>query len=308
MRRGWSRRPGGRGATAVRVSVILAAVGCCLAAAAYATTRRADPEEAGGRVPLRPIITVRPEPVTSERVAEFDFSQPPRPPSKAIAGQPLGFECRLDEGAWEECERPVTLRSVPRGTHRFTVRAVNSAGTQGPAATAEWQRVRKPKPAGTVTLDSPTDPRPTGEPTPTPTPTGGGTEPPVEPVEPVEPPPTQLPFTIEQIGELEPLLPGAPAQTIAVRIENPNSVAISVTSLTAAIATDPPDCPALENFVLAPAAIEAGAPVIVPAESTLGLPAAGVAGPTIAMLDLPTNQDACQASELQIDLSGEATE
>ena len=46
---------------------------------------------------------------------------------------------------------------------------------------------------------------------------------------------------------------------------------------------------------------------LVAAESTATLAAAGIPGPTIAMLEQPWSQDACQAAELQIALSGEAT-
>jgi hypothetical protein len=48
-------------------------------------------------------------------------------------------------------------------------------------------------------------------------------------------------------------------------------------------------------------------PLIVPAESSVSLPEAGITGPTIAMVNLPTSQDACQEAELQIALGGEAS-
>jgi hypothetical protein len=90
-----------------------------------------------------------------------------------------------------------------------------------------------------------------------------------------------------------------------VRITNPNPSPISVVALTGTLAEDPPECPALENFVLAPAAVSPAAPFVVPAEATVALPAQ--LDPTIAMIDLPTSQDACQEAVLHIDLNGEAT-
>jgi hypothetical protein len=301
--------------TAVRVLAILAAVGCLLAAAAYATTRpapssRPDPDGGEDSRPLRPRITVHPDAVTAEATAEFDFSQPGRPPRRARPGFPLRIECRLDDGEWEACVGPLTLTRIGRGGHRFAVRAVNRAGNISPVEDFTWRRT---KPAPTPEGSSAPIPSPTSAPE-TPASAPVYPPPPIEipateehpAEEPVEPPEPGLPFTIEQVGALGDLFPGAPAQTIGVRIDNPNPEAISVTSLNAAIAADPPGCPAEENFVLTPAALGPTAPLVVPAESSRTLAEAGVAGPTIAMVNLPTSQDACQAAQLQIDLTGEA--
>ena len=304
MRFGWPKRSGGSGTTVVRTLVILAAVGLCLAGAAYAATRRAAPADDGARVPLQPRLLTHPDAVTVEAVAEFDFAQPARPTGRIRAGVPLVHECRLDDGAWEVCEGPLSLAGIGRGLHRFAVRAVNHTGTAGPAASFEWRRTRAPKPEPSAITPSPETAAPAAEPTMTP-PSEPPVQPPVGP--PIEPPVTGLPFTIEQVGTLDDLFPGAPAQTIDVRVENPNPVAISVVSLTAAIAADPPGCPAAENFVLTPAGASSTTPLLVAAESTATPASAGIPGPTIAMLEQPWSQDACQAAELQIALSGEAT-
>jgi hypothetical protein len=310
MRRERSRRSKLRGMTAARVIAILAAVGCCLAAAAYATTTRpaGRGSEEGGSRPLRPRIVLHPETVTAEPTAEFDFAAQGRPPRRAKAGPRPSFECKLDDDAWAGCVGPLTLRGIARGTHTFAVRTVNQAGNEGPATSFAWRRTRAATPPATA--PSPTLPPAAGV---APTglapgaPAGPGTGQPVAPpsVEPVEPPDTGLPFTIEQIGSTTDLQPGGPALPIGVRITNPNPSPISVVSLTGTIDEDPPECPALENFVLAPAAVSAAAPFVVPAESTLAMPAE--IDPTIAMIDLPTSQDTCQEAVLQIDLSGEAT-
>jgi hypothetical protein len=291
----------GGGTTAVKVLAAMTAVGCCLAAAAYATTR--PPQSAPDTSqPLRPRIVEHPESVTDSPTAEFDFSQPARPPARAAKGIPVRFECRLDDEEWELCVGPVTLRGVGRGTHRFLVRAVNHSGTNGPTASFDWRRT-------SATAPPAVSPAPAVESQPAPAPSPPPVETPAEPpvIPPVEPPVTGIPFSIEQVGSLEDLYPGEPAQTIDVRIENPNPSPISIVSLAASIASSPPGCPAAENFVLTGSAIDPGAPLVVAAESTLTLPAQGISGPTIAMLELPVSQDACQAAELEIALSGEAT-
>jgi hypothetical protein len=307
MRFGGPKRSGVGAKTVVRTLAILAAVGLCLVGAAYAATRRAGGGDESARIPLQPRLLVHPDAVTSEKVAEFDFAQPARPSGKIRAGAPLVYECHLDDGAWEVCEGPLSLTGITLGAHRFAVRAVNHSGTEGPAESFNWRRTRMPKPEASASqypAASPAVSAPPADP-----PATSPVEPIVEPVvePPVEPPATGLPFTIEQVGALADLYPGAPAQTIGVRVDNPNPVAISVVSLTAAIAVDPPGCPAADNFALTPAGTSIATPLLVPAESTATPGSAGIPGPTIAMIEQPWSQDACQGAELQIALSGEAT-
>jgi hypothetical protein len=299
-----------RSMTAARVIAILAVVGCGLAAAAYATTRPTGrgPEDGGSR-PLRPRIVLHPETVTAEATAEFDFAAQGRPPRRARSGPAPSFECRLDDEAWDECQGPLTLRGISRGAHVFAVRAVNQAGNASPTTTFNWRRTRETDARESPAADGPSAIAPAAPVTP---PAAAPTGPPPreEPIvvpseEPAEPPTAGFAFTIEQIGSLEDLLPGAPAQPIGVAITNPNPNPISVYSLTASIPVDPPNCPAPENFELTAATLSASAPFVVPAESTLAL--SPEQDPTIAMLNLPTSQDACQAAELQIQLSGGAT-
>ena len=52
------------------------------------------------------------------------------------------FECRLDDGEWEECERRVRLRGLDAGRHVFRARATNKLGVTGPPARAKF-RVRR---------------------------------------------------------------------------------------------------------------------------------------------------------------------
>jgi hypothetical protein len=123
----------------------------------------------------------------------------------------------------------------------------------------------------------------------------------------VEPDPAAAegkPFSIEQTAALAHLFPGDPAQPVPLAIGNPNPVPIEVTSLTAAIG-DAPGC-AAGNFELGASNVSVEAPLVVPARGTVELPSAGISSPSIALLDLPVNQDACQGVELELALSGEA--
>jgi hypothetical protein len=108
-----------------------------------------------------------------------------------------------------------------------------------------------------------------------------------------------------QVAPPADLYPGAPAQPLALRVENPNPVPIEITSLEASLADDPPGCPA-ENFLLLPSGASAATPLVIPAQAGIALPAQGIAPPTIAMRDLPVSQDACQGADLDLVFSGEA--
>ena len=287
----------------------LAAVGCCLAAAAYAATRpAASRSRPSGSRPLAPRIIEEPDSVTTADFALFDFVQPGRPAAHARSGKPLHFQCRLDDDDWEPCQAPLRLRDLRTGRHAFKVRAVNAAGRKGPTTSVSW-RVRReartqPAPPLPPPPVAPVEPPATPDPPQPPQPPD-----PPEPPEPPEPPAEESPpFSIEEIGSIEDLYPGAPAQPLALRLSNPNPVPITVIAVTVAIAADPPGCPSAENFALTPAGIAASAPLTIAAESGVTLAARGVAPPTIAMRDLPVSQDACQGADLTLAFSGEATE
>lgn len=113
------------------------------------------------------------------------------------------------------------------------------------------------------------------------------------------------PFTIELSGELEHLYPGHPAQQVPVLIANPNSVPIEVTSLTVDVSGDPPNCSA-ENFALTPSSVSPTVPLTVPAGGSVDLPTEKIAAPSISMLNLPVNQDACRRTEVPLVFGGEA--
>jgi hypothetical protein len=114
-------------------------------------------------------------------------------------------------------------------------------------------------------------------------------------------------FTIEPLfGELPELMPGDPAQELPVRISNPNPAAIEVTSLTVSVVPDRPACAADPNFAITPSGLTPGAPLSIPAGGSATLPTPAAAAPTLALRDLPVDQNACQGASLQLAFSGEA--
>lgn len=114
-------------------------------------------------------------------------------------------------------------------------------------------------------------------------------------------------FTVDpDTSSLEDLMPGAPPQQLPVRIGNPNPVPIEVTALTVAVSPDPPGCPADPNFAVTPAGLSVTAPLVVPAGGTASLPSGTAGAPTLALRELPSDQNACQGATVQLVFSGEA--
>jgi hypothetical protein len=283
-------------AGAIRVAIALLAGTACLGAVAYAAAgtgsreigvagrhlakgaphQGSSPQGRDERVPRVRLIEV---PAASSIAAEtqFRFHVPSRAkedeasPGPATGGDPASrrrFQCRLDGGRWADCASPHRLVGLAPGSHDFTVRALTRKGRSGPDAAYGWQVTA----AVSVADEEPAEGKP---------------------------------FSIEQTAALAPLYPGDPAQRLSLTIGNPNPTPIEVTSLTATIAAAPPDC-AAENFQLTASNASEAAPLVVPAEGAVELPAASVSAPAIALLDLPVNQDACQGAELELGLGGEA--
>jgi hypothetical protein len=114
-------------------------------------------------------------------------------------------------------------------------------------------------------------------------------------------------FSIEpRLSSLDSLFPGAPAQTLPVLLKNPNPVPILVTALRATATADPLGCDSATNLELTPSSASPALPLMVPAEGSVSLPAAGASAPAIALRDLPLNQDACQGAHFPLAFSGEA--
>lgn len=136
---------------AARALVVLAVLGGCLAAVAYAAKGpaggdgpvemprgeiRNDESTSGGARPPRPLITRHPLRVSTASTAGFAF--------RAAPGVSR-FQCRLDGGGWRACRAPVVFRGLAAGVHRFSVRALNRLGRSGAAARFGW-RLLEPKP------------------------------------------------------------------------------------------------------------------------------------------------------------------
>jgi hypothetical protein len=114
-------------------------------------------------------------------------------------------------------------------------------------------------------------------------------------------------FTVDSLaGTLGELMPGAPALPLPVRIGNPNSAPIEVTALTVTATPDAPGCPGDPNFSATAASVSLAAPLSVPAGGSVSLPTATVTAPTLAMRELPTDQNACQGATVHLVFSGEA--
>ena len=91
-------------------------------------------------------ITDAPENPTVERSASFVFE---------ADEEVQRFECRLDDGSFEECVSPQNVVGpLALGTHVFAVRAVDFSGNVGEAAIHEWTIERGEGPAAVI-LDGP---------------------------------------------------------------------------------------------------------------------------------------------------------
>jgi hypothetical protein len=280
---------------AVRVVLALTAVSICLGTAAFAETRPAGPAPglgesrtvtlpprtegpAAGKREAQPLarLVEYPERESVATEVQFRFHVPPRskrPSVEAPPGPPgepppaRRFQCRLDSARWAACDSPHRLNGLTLGPHAFRVRALNRADQPGPAVSYSWQRLSPSLPAQHL------DPA--------------------------------VPFSIELRGELAELYPGHPPQQVPLLVRNPTPEPIEVTYLTVAIGEEAPSCSA-ENFALTQSSVSPATPLVVPAGASVELPSATVSAPTIAMLNLPVNQDPCQGVEVPLVFSGEA--
>lgn len=114
-------------------------------------------------------------------------------------------------------------------------------------------------------------------------------------------------FSIEpELSALARLFPGATPVAVPVVLTNPNSAPIRVTALKVAVAADPAGCPSAENLELIQSSASESKPVNIPAGGSVRLPAPGVSAPSIALRNLPANQDACQGAQFPLAFSGDA--
>jgi hypothetical protein len=104
------------------------------------------------------------------------------------------------------------------------------------------------------------------------------------------------------------LYPGAPAQTIALKLTNPSSALIFVTDVRVTVASNSSNsgCDPATNVAVTQSDVSATHPIWIPAGASVTLPTQGVSAPKIRMLNLPTNQDACKNATFSLSYNGSA--
>jgi hypothetical protein len=55
------------------------------------------------------------------------------------------FQCSVDGAAFHSCRSPVRYKRLKRGSHTFTVEAVDPAGNRSEPVTRTWKVVKKKK-------------------------------------------------------------------------------------------------------------------------------------------------------------------
>jgi hypothetical protein len=286
--------------------------------------------------PPAPAISAKPPSLSNSTSASFSFTD-------TEAG--VSFVCKLDGGAPAACSSPKAYSGLSQGSHTFQVQARDAAGNLSGPASWTWTVDTVPPPNPTITSDPP-NPSTSTSATFTFTDSEAGvsfscrldsgtwtacTSPATYnglnannshefSVRAVDAAGNQsgetdfiwkisanVNFTIS--GNAPNLLyPGAPAVSIPVKLTNPNSVPIYITSLKASLLTTglPAGCESAW-FQIAQSNISATQTVLVPANNgSATLPTQGATTPTIQMIDSHTTQNACRGANLTFSYSGSA--
>jgi hypothetical protein len=114
------------------------------------------------------------------------------------------------------------------------------------------------------------------------------------------------PFTIA--GSVsEPLAPGI-SRGLVLTVSNPNTVAITVTSVTVTPApgSSKEECDGPTNLTVTQSNVSSTNPLVIPASGHVSLPAGSVSTPQVLMRDLATNQDACKGASFSFAYGGSA--
>jgi hypothetical protein len=285
--------------------------------------------------PPAPVITSTPASLTNDTSAKLSFTD-------AEAG--VAFLCRLDGRAFSQCTSPEWYSRLDDGFHTFQVQARDAAGNTSSAPSYTWKIDTVPPPTPSLTgYPSQATTATTATFTFSDSEAGVGYECRLDDASgPCNSPktyagldsghhdfsvraldaagnrskPTSFSWTITRATSREfsisgsttaLLYPGAPAQPIALTLSNPNSVAIYVTALQVSVAgSATPGCSAATNLGLTQSSASSTAPARVPAGGSVTLPAQGVTAPTIRLLNLPVNQDACKNARFSLSYSGNA--
>lgn len=285
--------------------------------------------------PPAPVITSKPASLSDDTSAKLAFSD-------AEAG--VVFFCRLDGRAFSQCTSPEWYSRLADGFHTFQVQARDAAGNTSSATSYTWKIDTVPPPTPSLT-GHPSQPTTATTATFTFTDSEPGvvyecrfddassacSSPKTytgldsgrhdfsvraSDAAGNRSKPASFSWTITRATSREfsitgsttaLLYPGAPAQPIALKLSNPNSVAIYVTALQVSVAgSTSPGCSPATNLGLTQSSASSTAPVRVPAAGSVTLPAQGVSAPTIRLLNLPVNQDACRNARFSLSYSGSA--
>ena len=256
----------------------------------------------------------------------------------------VAYLCQLDGAAYAACTNPVTYKKLADGAHLLSVKARDAAGNVGAATAWRWRidTLAPPKPTRTQTPANPSASASASfsfadrE-------AGAGFECALDGgayaacASPksysgisdgshtfavrardaagnrsasttftwtVQTATTGQPFTISGgYGGL--LYPGKTAD-LALRVSNPNGQPILVTSLIVTIqpGSSKAGCDGPRNLQVAASNVSATNPLSVPANGSVTLPAGSVSAPSVTMLNLATNQDACKGATFTFSYSG----
>ncbi|HEX6687983.1 MAG TPA: hypothetical protein VF085_04875 [Solirubrobacterales bacterium] len=111
---------------------------------------------------------------------------------------------------------------------------------------------------------------------------------------------------VPDLSGLTALFPGADPVALPLTVQNPNPVPIFVTRLEVSVAADPPGCASTDNLAIDQSNASRSAPLAVPPQGAIRLPARGVLPPMLQLRDLPVNQDACQGAQFPLEFKGSA--
>jgi hypothetical protein len=197
-------------------------------------------------------------------------------------GGSKGIRAKRCRRTRELTEGPLTL-----GEHTIRVRARDRRGRLSRAASYTWT-IESPAAAATPVPSSPSPPPSSTEPASGPPSPPGGRS-----------------FSLSTAGSGSELFPGGPPETIPLTLYNPSDEALYVTSVTVAVSRSPAGCEAASNLRLTQSNVSAERPVIVPAKGSVTLPAQGASAPTVQLLELPSNQDACKGASFRLRYTGD---
>jgi hypothetical protein len=113
-------------------------------------------------------------------------------------------------------------------------------------------------------------------------------------------PKTALPITIG--GNAGAVYPGGTPSSFQTTITNPNSLSVTITSLTVSLGAMPSGCQA-SWFTLAQSNVSPGNPLTVPGGSSVTLPQGTVSAPSVAMAD-SGDQSSCQGQTIPVTYDG----